>query len=69
MLPMVGFLYLTGLSWQYIIFLPGLVLYFLYLFIWHRLRGYTGDCCGAVCLLVELTVYLVVACLVTHPGA
>ena len=69
MLPMVGFLYLTGLSWQYILFLPGLVLYFLYLFIWHRLRGYTGDCCGAVCLLVELTVYLVVACLVTHPGA
>ena len=69
MLPMVGFLYLTGLSWQYIIFLPGLVLYFLYLFIWHQLRGYTGDCCGAVCLLVELTVYLVVACLVTHPGA
>jgi adenosylcobinamide-GDP ribazoletransferase len=69
LLPMVGFLYLTGLSWEYIIFLPGLVMYFLYLLIWNRLRGYTGDCCGAVCLLVELTVYLVVACLVTHPGA
>ena len=69
LLPMAGFLYLTGLPWHYIIFLPGVVLYFLYLFIWHRLRGYTGDCCGAVCLLVELTVYLVVACLVAHPGA
>lgn len=69
LLPMVGFLYLTGLSWEYIIFLPGLVMYFLYLFIWHRLRGYTGDCCGAVCLLVELTVYLVVVCLANYPGA
>jgi adenosylcobinamide-GDP ribazoletransferase len=69
LLPMVGFLYLTGLSWEYIIFLPGLVMYFLYLLIWNRLRGYTGDCCGAVCLLVELTVYLVVVCLVAQPGA
>ena len=33
-------------------------MFFLYLFIWHRLRGYTGDCCGAVCLMVELSFYL-----------
>lgn len=48
--------------WGLIIFVPCLVMYFLYLLIWHTLRGYTGDCCGAVCLLVELSVYL---CLVT----
>ena len=29
----------------------------------RRIQGYTGDCCGAVCLLVELTVYLVVCAL------
>ena len=35
-----------------------LVFSFLYLFIRGRLRGYTGDCCGAVCLMVELSIYL-----------
>lgn len=69
LLPMVVFLWYTGLSWEWIIFLPCLVMYFLYLMIWHRLRGYTGDCCGAVCLLLELTVYLVVCTLVAHPQA
>jgi adenosylcobinamide-GDP ribazoletransferase len=60
LLPMAGFLWFTRLPWELIIFLPCIVMYFLYLLIWHRLRGYTGDCCGAVCLLVELAVYLVV---------
>ena len=41
-----------------LLILPALVMFFLYLFIWHRLRGYTGDCCGAVCLMVELSFYL-----------
>ena len=45
-------------DWQMFIFLPCLTMYFLYLFILRRLRGYTGDCCGAVFLLTELTVYL-----------
>ena len=44
--------------WGLIIFVPCLVMYFLYMLIWRTLRGYTGDCCGAVCLLVELSVYL-----------
>jgi adenosylcobinamide-GDP ribazoletransferase len=65
--PMAAFLYLTCLPWTMIIFMPCLVMYFLYLLIRQRLQGYTGDCCGAVCLLVELTVYLVVCSLVTHP--
>lgn len=63
LLPMGLYLWYTGLAWELIIFLPCLTMYFLYLLIWNRLRGYTGDCCGAVCLLVELTVYLVVCAL------
>ena len=63
LLPMALFLYLTGLTWEIVIFIPALVMYFLYMLIWNKLRGYTGDCCGAVCLLVELTVYLVVCAL------
>ena len=61
LLPIGVFLYLTGISWELVLFTPALVMYFLYLLIWSRLRGYTGDCCGAVCLLTELTVYLVAA--------
>ena len=63
LLPMGLYLWYTGLPWELIIFLPCLAMYLLYLLIWNRLRGYTGDCCGAVCLLVELTVYLVVCAL------
>ena len=63
LLPMGLYLWYTGLAWELIIFLPCLTMYFLYLLIWNRLGGYTGDCCGAVCLLVELTVYLVVCAL------
>jgi adenosylcobinamide-GDP ribazoletransferase len=65
LLPMAAFLWFTGLAWEMILFVPCLVMYFLYLMIWHRLRGYTGDCCGAVCLLVELAVCLVVCALCT----
>ena len=60
LLPMVAFLWMTHVSWELVIFLPCVVMYFLYLFIWNKIHGYTGDCCGAVCLLVELSVYLVV---------
>jgi len=60
LLPLAAFLWYTGVSWQMVIFIPCLVMYFLYLLVLRRLRGYTGDCCGAVCLLVELAVYLVV---------
>jgi adenosylcobinamide-GDP ribazoletransferase len=63
LLPLGLYLWYTGLAWEIIIFIPCLVMYFLYLLIWNRLRGYTGDCCGAVCLLVELTIYLVVCAL------
>ena len=45
-------------NWQMLVFTPAILMYFLYLLIWRRLRGYTGDCCGAVFLLVELTTLL-----------
>ena len=59
-LPMLLFILLTHIPWEMLIFIPALVMYFLYLLIWRKIHGYTGDCCGAVCLLVELAVYLIV---------
>ena len=40
------------------LYVPALVMYFLYRYIWRRLRGYTGDCCGALFQLIELSFYL-----------
>jgi len=51
--------------WELLMFIPCLVMYFLYLKILRTLRGYTGDCCGALFLLVELSVYLT-ACALNH---
>lgn len=60
LLPMALMICLTGISnWYLMIFVPPLVMYFLYLLILRKIHGYTGDCCGAVCLLVELSVYLI----------
>lgn len=70
LLPMAAFLWfmqewtpLCGgwcCQWETVVFLPCLTMYFLYLLIWRRIHGYTGDCCGAVCLLVELSTLLAV---------
>ena len=46
-------------GWLLLILIPALVMSFMSLFIWRRLRGYTGDCCGALFLLTELSAYLV----------
>lgn len=43
-----------------ILLVPSLVMLLLYRYIRHRLQGYTGDCCGAVCLMVELATLLVI---------
>jgi len=54
------------INWNALIFLPCLTMFFLSYFIRRRLHGYTGDCCGALFLLTELTAYLVVSlCLST----
>ena len=65
LLPMGVFIYFThtAIEWNLIIFVPCIVMYVLYLMIWKRLHGYTGDCCGALFLLIELSVYITVAIL------
>lgn len=58
------FIYTRGVvDWQYVVFVPCIVMYFMYLLIWKRLRGYTGDCCGALFLIIELSLYLTVSIL------
>ena len=59
LLPMALMIWLTGTPWYLFIAIPPLVMYFLYLLMLRKIQGYTGDCCGAVCLLVELAAYLV----------
>jgi len=59
LLPMALMLWLTGISWYAVIIVPALVMYGLYLLMMRKIGGYTGDCCGATCLLTELAVYLV----------
>ena len=63
LLPMGFYIYYMNdrTDWQLLVFLPALTMYMLYLLIWKRLRGYTGDCCGAIFLIVEL-VTLLTAC-------
>ena len=60
LLPIVPLFYFIGdaLRWELVVFVPCIVMYILYLLIWRRLRGYTGDCCGALFLLIELSFYL-----------
>ena len=65
MLPMIPLLF-TGISygtlrWDLIIFVPCIVMYFLYYMMLKKIQGYTGDCCGALFLLIELSFYLTVA--------
>lgn len=65
LLPLsIFFIYTRGVvDWQYVVFVPCIVMYFMYLLIWKRLRGYTGDCCGALFLIIELSLYLTVSIL------
>ena len=50
--------------WIAIIF-PLAVLYLLYRLMKRKLQGYTGDCCGALFLLSELSFYLGVVILIS----
>lgn len=67
-LPFVFYLWMFRwqLRWDLLLFVPCLVMYFLYLLIWNRLKGYTGDCCGALCLLIELSFYIVAVTQITN---
>ena len=67
-LPTLPLWYFFGLPYICIA-LPALVYYLLYLLMHHRIGGYTGDCCGAVFLLTELSFYLVYVIISLHPLA
>ena len=59
MLPLIYHLTIYHLPFTILPFIVSILVFsFLYLFIRGRLRGYTGDCCGAVCLMVELSIYI-----------
>ncbi len=60
LLPLAFYLWWMGDGgcWEPLVFVPALVQYFLYLYVRRRLGGYTGDCCGALFLLTELSFYL-----------
>ena len=62
-IPIAIIWYFFSLSYTCIA-VPGVVLYFLYLFIWKRIHGYTGDCCGAIFLITELSFYITF--IITH---
>lgn len=65
MLPFAGWAYLllrqevmTLMQIEIIMVVPGLCFYALYMLMKRKLKGYTGDCCGALFLLTELAFYL-----------
>lgn len=57
--PLLLFIRLTEtFRWDILVFVPCLTMFMLYMFMNKRIQGYTGDCCGAVFLLTELSMYL-----------
>lgn len=49
---------LHAYSVEWLLFLPCLTMYAMYRLMHRRIQGYTGDCCGALFLLTELSFYL-----------
>ncbi|MBO4674418.1 MAG: adenosylcobinamide-GDP ribazoletransferase [Bacteroidaceae bacterium] len=58
MLPSLPLMLFTEVTWWLAVLAPVLTVTLLFLLIWKKLQGYTGDCCGAVCLLAELSFLL-----------
>ena len=56
-LPMIPLFWFAGLETA-LIFVPCFVMFFLYYLMNRKIQGYTGDCCGALFLLIELSFYL-----------
>ncbi len=68
LLPLLAFILFSGsgiTDISIVIFAPCLVMYFMYLKIWRTLQGYTGDCCGALFLIIELSFYIAI-CISCH---
>ena len=60
-LPLLLLLWLTGLRWDLIVFVPCLTMYFTYLLLLRRLQGYTIEALSTMSLLCELALLLTVA--------
>lgn len=58
LLPSIPLLFLTDATWWMAVLTSIVVVIFLFIYIGRKLQGYTGDCCGAVCLLAELSFYM-----------
>ena len=56
-LPMIPLFWISGIETA-LIFVPCIVMYFLFYLMNRKIQGYTGDCCGALFLLTELSFYL-----------
>ncbi|WP_304060626.1 adenosylcobinamide-GDP ribazoletransferase [Hoylesella loescheii] len=69
--PFIGLLYFDNhwgsgrLDWNFLVAAPCLTMFFLYMLMLRRIKGYTGDCCGAVFLLCELAFHLTAVVLLT----
>lgn len=61
--PLAVMLYMTKARWDLLVFVPCLVMYFLFLLMWNRLKGYNAHCLSMVARLVELAFVLTAAAL------
>ncbi len=61
--PLGIMLYVTKARWDLLVFVPCLVMYFLYLLMWNRLKGYNAHCLNMVARLIELTLIITAAAL------
>ena len=59
MLPCAAlWLYMGTMPHPFLFIIPVLVVGILILYMYHRIQGYTGDCCGATFLFCEASIYL-----------
>ena len=67
LLPLGLFIWQTGAGTVQVLLLvlvPSMVCAFLNHYIYRKIKGYTGDCNGAVFLLVELSIYITASFLI-----
>lgn len=61
-IPFIIFIYLTEFdAWDFLVIAPCFTMFFSYLYLSKKIQGYTGDCCGAIFLLSEISMYVSIA--------
>lgn len=58
--PLLFFMLKYDVTWLWPMVIPCVTMIVVGWLVWRRLRGYTGDCCGAACLLAQLAFLLTV---------